>query len=196
MTKTLDPHGNTCISVQEEAIEKPRVERPMQRSNDRLSLTATAYESHDSPAPPCSSHIGDARHTATSLGSSSEAASGTVRRSAHRSRDSRSSNDPPGLHAARTDLSRDHHGSSATCTTRSCRRGYVSAPRCRAVHVSPCATSVDRCRLGCSIFPITLCRCAGAHTDHAIAWLTHVAGLARNHRSRARRTGGVRGSAV
>jgi hypothetical protein len=64
------------------------------------------------------------------------------------------------------------------------------------VHVSPCATSVDRCRLGCSIFPITLCRCAGAHTDYAIAWLTHVAGLARNHRSRARRTGGVRGSAV
>jgi hypothetical protein len=196
MTETLDPYGNTCSSVQEEGIEKLRVERPMQRSNDRPSLTPTAYESHDSPAPPCSSHIGDARHTATSLGSSSEAASGTVRRSAQRSRDPRSSNDPPGLHTARTDLSRNHHGSSATCTTRSCRRGYVSAPSRRAVYVSPCATSVDRCRLGCSIFPITLCRCAGAHTVHAIAWLTHVASLAWKHRPRARHTGGVRGSAA
>jgi len=195
MTKTLDPHGNTG-SAREEAIKTQRVERPMQRSNDRPSLTPTAYESHHSPASPCASHIGDARHTATSLGSSSEAASGTVRRSAHRSRDPRSSNDPPGLHTARTDLSCDHHGSSATCTTRSCRRGYVSAPRGRAVYVSPCATSVDRCRLGCSMFPITLRRCAGAHTAHAIAWLTHVASLAWTHRPHVRRTGGVRGSAA
>lgn len=195
MTKTLDPYGTTS-SAREEVIEKQRVERPLQRLNDRPSLTPTAYESHDSPAPPCSSHVGDARHTATSLGSSSEAASGRFRRSAHRSRDPRPSNNPSGVHAARTDLSRDHHDAPATRTTRSCRRGYVSAPTRRAVYVSPCAASVDRCKPGCSIFPITLCRCAPAHTHRAIAWLTHEACLARNYRPRARRTGGVRGSAA